>query len=139
MLIETMPNKSQHKSRMGFPIYTNMDLIQWISKKQLNIETSVFGAEFVAINHRMETLRGLQYKLRMMGVTIYGPSYIYGDNIPVIYNTQCTDSTLRQKSNWICYHAMRESVTMVESLMTHILKNYNPLNVMNKVLAFQKR
>ena len=65
----------------------NMALIQWLSKKQPTIETSVLGVEIVAMKHGMETLRGLRYKLRMMGVAIKGPSYIYGDNMSVINNT----------------------------------------------------
>ena len=30
-----------------------MALIDWVSKKQATIETSVFGAEFVIMKHRM--------------------------------------------------------------------------------------
>ena len=49
----------------------------------------------------METMRGLRYKLRMMGVPITGPTYAYGDNMSVIHNTQRPESTLRKKSNEI--------------------------------------
>ena len=68
----------------------------------------------------MEAVRGLRYKLRMMGVQISGPTYVYGDNTSVIHNTQYPESTLRKKSNSICYHAVRESVAMGESLTGHI-------------------
>ena len=51
------------------------------------IKTSVFGTEFVAMKIGIDSLRGLQYKLRMMGVPIWGPSLIYGDNMSVIHNT----------------------------------------------------
>jgi hypothetical protein len=64
----------------------------------------------------MEALRGLRYKLQMMGVSISGWSYIYGDNISVIHNTQRPESTLKKKSNSVCYHAIRESVTMGECI-----------------------
>ena len=67
-------DKSTRRSRTGFLIYMNMALIQWLSKKQPTIETPVFGVEFVAMKHRIETLRGLRYKLGMIGVTIEGPS-----------------------------------------------------------------
>ena len=53
-------DKSTCRSRAGLLIYKNMSFIQWISKKQPKIETSFFGAEFVAMKHGMETLRGLQ-------------------------------------------------------------------------------
>jgi hypothetical protein len=59
-----------------------MALIIWLSKRQPIIETSVFGAEFVAMKHGIETLRGLRYKLQMMGVPLTGPSFIYRDNNP---------------------------------------------------------
>ena len=65
-------------------------------------------------------MRGLHYKLRMMGVRISGPKYVYGDNMSVIHNTQRPESTLRKKLNSICYHAVRESLAMGESLTGHI-------------------
>jgi hypothetical protein len=61
-------NELTRRSRSGFFIYLNMVLVAWFSKKQATIETSVFGAEFVAMKQGMEALRGLRYKLRMMGV-----------------------------------------------------------------------
>ena len=64
----------------------------------------------------METLRGISYKLRMMGVLISIPSYIYGYNMLVIHNTQRLKSTLKKKSKYIFYHAVCESVLMGESL-----------------------
>ena len=86
--------------------------ITWFSKKQSTIETSVFGAEFVAMKQGIETLRGLRYKLRMMGVPLSGPSYIYGDNMSVIHNTQRPESTLKKKSNSVCYIRRRVLVTI---------------------------
>ena len=59
-------DKRTRRSHTGFFIFLNSTLIQWVSKKQPMIETSVFGAEFVAMKHGMETLHGLRYKLRMM-------------------------------------------------------------------------
>lgn len=71
----------------------------WSSKKQITIETSVFGAEFVAMKVGIETLQGLCYKLCMMGVALSGPTYIYGDNMSVIHHTQRPELALRKKSN----------------------------------------
>ena len=75
----------------------------------------------------------------MMGFPIYGPSYIYGDNMSVIYNNQRPDSNLMKNSNSMCYHEMRESVAMGESSKNHILTNDNPMGLMAKVLAGQNR
>ena len=84
------------RSRTGFLIYLNMAPIVWHSKKQSTIETSVFGSEFMALKNGMESLRGLRYKLRMMGVELLGPSFIYEDNMSVIHNTQRPESTLKK-------------------------------------------
>jgi hypothetical protein len=69
------------RSRTGFVIYLDMAPIVWFSKRQPTVESSVFGAEFVAMKSGIETTRGLRYKLRMMGVAIDGPTYVYGDNM----------------------------------------------------------
>ena len=127
------------RSRTGFMIFVNMALITWLSKRQPTLETSVFGAEFVAMKHGVETLRGLRYKLRMMGVPISGPSYVYGDNMSVIYNTSRPESTLKKKCNSICYHAVREAVAMKEAIVSHISTNYNWADLLTKVLYGQKR
>ena len=84
------------------------------------VESAVFGSEFVTMKQGMEASQGLQYKLRMMGVPIAGPTYAYGDNMSVIHNTQHLESTLRKKSNSICFHAVREAVAMGELLTGHI-------------------
>ena len=89
-------------------MYLNCDLVQWLSKKQATIKTSVFGAEFVAMKIGMESLRGLRYKLWMIGVPIWGPLLIYGDNMSVIHNTQRPESKLKKNSNPIAYNAFRE-------------------------------
>jgi hypothetical protein len=115
-------------------IYLNMAPIAWYSKRQLTIETSVFGAEFVAMKVGMETLRGICYKLCMMGVPLTGPSYIYGDNMSVIHNTQRPESTLKKKSNSICYHAIREVVAMGECLTGHVSTHKNPADLCTKVV-----
>ena len=103
------------------------------------IKPSVFGAKFVEMKIGMESLRGLQYKLRMMGVPIDGPLLIYGDNMSVIHNIQRPESTLKKKNNLIAYHAVQESVAMGESLTGNVGTNDNPADLATKVLYGKKR
>jgi hypothetical protein len=42
------------------------------------VETSAFGAKFVAKKNGMETMRGLKHKLCMMGFPIEGPARVCG-------------------------------------------------------------
>ena len=62
--------KVTRESRTGHFIFLNTSLINWLSKKHATIEGSVFGAEFVAMKASVEALRGIRYKLRMMGVPL---------------------------------------------------------------------
>ena len=101
---------------------------------QATIETSVFGAEFVAMKIGIEHSRSLRYKLRMMGIPLDGPTYVFGDNMSVIHNTQRPESTLKKKSNSICYHFVRESVAMGESLTTHVRSENNPSDICSKLV-----
>jgi hypothetical protein len=48
------------RSRTGFVIYLNIVPIVWFSKRHPPVESSVFGAEFVEMNNRIETCRGLR-------------------------------------------------------------------------------
>jgi hypothetical protein len=132
-------DKTRRRSRSGILIFLNMALIDWLSKRQPTIETSVFGAEFVAMRLGIERLCGIRYKLRMMGIPLTGPSYIYGDNKSAITNSTKPESTLNKKNNSICYHAVRESVAMGESLLTHIPTADNWADLLTKVTFGSKR
>jgi hypothetical protein len=71
----------------------------------------------------------------MMGVPLMEPrSYILGDNMSVIHNTQRQESVLKKKSMAICYHFMRESVAMGERLTAHIRTEDNPADLYTKVI-----
>ena len=54
-------------SRPGILGYLNCSLIHCWSKKQACIESSTFAAEFIVMKQCCEYLRGLRYKLHMMG------------------------------------------------------------------------
>jgi hypothetical protein len=123
--------RTQH-SRTGFFIFCNLAPIIWLSKQQATIETSGFGAEFVAMKHGIKMLRGLRYKIRMMGIPLSGPTYIYGDNKSQVTNSSRPESTLKKKCNSICYHAIRESVVMGETLLMHIRTGENLADFLTK-------
>jgi hypothetical protein len=117
------------RSRTDYLLYLN----SWNSKKQGTIETSVFGAEFVAMKTGFEASRALRYKLRMMGIPLDEPTYCYGDNMSVIHNTQRPESTLK-KSNSICWHFCRETVAKGECRTAHIRSADNPADLCTKLV-----
>ena len=125
---------ANRRSRTGFFIFINNAPIVWFSKRQTRIENSVFGSEFIAMRTGLETVQGLRYKLRMMGIPIESPTYIYGDNMSVIHNTSKPESVLRKKANSVCYHYIREAVAADECRTGHIGTNENCADIATKPL-----
>jgi hypothetical protein len=128
------------RSRNGFVIYLHMAPIVWFSKRQSTVESSVFGAEFVAMKNGIETCRGLRYKLRMIDFTLSGPTFVHGENMSVVHNTHRPESVLKKKSNSICYNAVRDSAAMGELIIVHVPSVDNPADICTKVVpGGQKR
>ena len=88
----------------------------------------------VAMKTSTEYLRGLRYKLRMMGIPLSGPAYVYGDNMSVIHNTTTPESTLKKKHSSIAYHFVREGVARGEWRVTFIKSVNNPADILTKSL-----
>ena len=105
----------------------DMSPISWKSKKQNNVEGAIFGSEFIAMKLGMEDSRALRYNLRMMGVPIDGPTFVYGDILSIM-------STLKKKLSSVAYHVCRESVAMGENLTSHIRSQLNPADLCTKVI-----
>ena len=122
------------RSRTGFIVYLNGAPIYWKSAKQTSCETSTFGSEFVAMKQCCEYLRGLRYKLRMLGIPVNAPAYIFGDNQSVLANTTNPGSQLKKKSNAICYHYVREGCARKEWITAYIKSEYNVADLLTKPL-----
>ena len=122
------------RSRAGFIIFLNSAPIYWYSKKETSIETSSFGAEFIAMKLCCEYIRGLRYKLRMMGIAVNLPTFVFGDNQSVLSNTSIPHSKLKKKSSSIAYHFVREGEAKGEWKTTYINTNHNPSDMLSKSL-----
>ena len=127
------------RSRSGFFVWVNSALVHWWSKKQTSVETSTFGSEFIAMKQVCEYIRGLRYKLRMMGIPINGPACIYGDSKSVLANTTEPASTLKKKSQSIAYHFVREGVAKSEWRTSYVHTNDNEADLLTKVLPFDEK
>ena len=92
------------RSHTGVLIFINRAPILWYSKRQNTVEASTFGSEFIAAKIAVETIEGLRYKLRMMGVQVEGPTNVFCDNESVVKNLTKPESTLKKKHNAIAYH-----------------------------------
>ena len=122
------------RSRTGFLVYVNRALVCWHSKKQNSVESSSFGSEFMAMKACCEYIRGLRYKLRMLGIPVNGPALIAGDNQSVLANATIPDSTLKKKSQSIAYHFVREGVARDEWRTAYIRSEHNASDLLTKQL-----
>ena len=127
-------NTTTRRSRTGFLVYLNCSLVYWFSKKQASVESSSFGSEFVAMKQCCEYIRGLRYKLRMMGIPCEGPAYIEGDNQSVLANTTIPDSTLKKKNQSIAYHFVREGCARDEWRIAYVNTHENEADLLTKQL-----
>ena len=127
------------RSRTGYLVWLNCSLISFSSKKQTSVETSSFGSEFIAMKQCCEYIRGLRYKLRMMGIPINGPCYISGDNQSVLANTTEPGSVLKKKSQSIAYHFVREGVAKGEWRTSYVNTHDNEADLLTKQLPFGEK
>jgi hypothetical protein len=98
------------RSHTGVIIFVNRAPTLWYSKRQNTVESSTFGSEFIAAKTVVDMIEGLRYKLRMLGITIDGPTNLFGDNQSVVVSATRALSTLKKKHNAIAYHRVRESL-----------------------------
>jgi hypothetical protein len=82
----------------------------------------------------MEYVRGLRYKLRMFGIPVDEPAFVYGDNQSVLANTTNPSSQLKKKSNSIAYHFVRDGIARDEWRTTYCLTHDNTSDLMTKPL-----
>ena len=127
--------KLTRRSRTGFIVFVNSAPVYWYSKRQNSIETSSFGSEFVAMKQACEYLRGLRFKLRMMGIPVTEPCFVMGDNQSVLSNISIPSSMLKKKSNSIAYHFVREGTAKDEWRFQYIKSANNPADILASARA----
>ena len=81
-----------------------------------------------------EYIRGLVYKLRMMGIPCEDPAYIHANSQSVLANTTIPDSTLKKKSQSIAYHMVREGVARDEWRTCYVNTHDNEADLLTKPL-----
>ena len=89
----------------------------------------------MAMKQCCEYLRGLRYKLRMMGIPVEGNCFVFGDNKSVLVNSSKPDSVLKKKSNSIAYNFVREGCAADEWRVTYISTHLNLADLLTKPLG----
>ena len=91
---------------MSFIIFLNNAQIYWMFKKQNTCKRSTFGSELVAMKTAMEYISGLRYNLRMTGITLSEPVYVYGDNMSIIHSPPPPRTNVQEETqfNILSFH-----------------------------------
>jgi len=122
------------RSRTGFAVFLNNAPLYWMSRKQTSCEVSTFGSEFTAMKQALEYVRGLRYKLRMLGIPVDEPAFVFGDNKSVLANTTVPGSTIKKKMNSLSYHFIREGCARDEWRTAYINTHLNCADLLTKPL-----
>ena len=126
------------RSATGILHFFNQTLIDSFSKRQNQVESTTYGSEFMAARQSVEQIIDLRYTLRMFGVPIHGPSWLFGDNKSVVTSSTIPHSSLNKRWNALSYHKVREAVASGFVTFEHISTNDNPADILTKPLPWHK-
>jgi hypothetical protein len=116
----------------------NQTPIQWFCKKQNVVETATYGSEFMVARQATEQIMDLRYTLRMLGIPIEGPAWLFGDNQSVITSSTIPHSCLNKRHNALSYHRVREALAAEILYFLHMDGKYNPSDILTKFLNWAK-
>eukprot|EP00977_Amphora_coffeiformis_P008390 scaffold1902_cov115-Amphora_coffeaeformis.AAC.3 len=124
------------RSCTGILEFLNQTPIDWFNKHQKQVETATYGSEFMAARHAMERIIDLRYTLRLFGVPLDGPAWLFGDNKSVVTSSTIPHSTLGKRWNALSYHRVREAIAGGWLRFEYIPGTENPADVLTKSLAW---
>ena len=84
-------------------------------------------------------IRGFRYKLRMFGIPVEEPSYMYCDNQSVIVGSTRPESTLKKKAQSIAFYFIQVGCAADEWRTTYINTSDNISDLMTKPLSDEKQ
>ena len=116
----------------------NKTPIDMYTKRQSTVETSTYGAEFVAARICTDQIIALRYELMMLGVPLTGPAYMFGDNESVIVSATIPEGNLKKRHVTLSYHRVREAIAAKVIQFYHVRSEENPADVLTKFLPVGK-
>jgi hypothetical protein len=122
------------RSASGIQEFLNQTPIDWMGKRQSQVETATYGSEFMVARQATERLQDLRYTLRSFGVPIDGPAWLFGDNKSVVTSSTIPHSRLSKRWNALSYHKVREAIAGGWLRFEHIPGSENPADIFTKPL-----
>ena len=120
------------RSCTGLLHLLNKTPIDWFSKRQSTVETATYGSEFVAARTCVDQTIDIRYTLRMLGVPLDGPTWMFGDNLSVVNSSTIPSGKLQKRNNILNYHRVREAQAAGIINFVHIDGKENPADICTK-------
>ena len=79
--------------------FLNLTPGDWYSNRQVTVENTTYGLEFVAAKTATEQIEDLRQTLRYLGVHIKSKAYVFGDNKSVVSSSMDPHSLLSKRHN----------------------------------------
>ena len=124
------------RSATGILHMINATPIEWFSKRQNTVESATYGSEFTAARQATDQIVDLRYTLRMLGVPLDGPAWLFGDNQSVVTSSTLPHSPLSKRHNALAYHRVREAISAKTMHFLHLVGIDNPADVLTKFLPW---
>jgi hypothetical protein len=124
------------RSASGILHMVNNTPIEWFSKRQNTVESATYGSEFTAARIATDQIIDLRYTLRMLGVPIDGPAWMFGDNQSVVTSSTLPHSPLTKRHYALAYHRVCEAIAAKVMHFLHLEGTQNPADIMTKFLPW---
>jgi hypothetical protein len=92
------------RSVTGILSLMNQTPIDWYSKKQATVDTTMYGSEFIATRICVDQAVDLQMTLRYLGVLIRSKDVMFRDNELVVISSMRLDTKLHKQHNALSFH-----------------------------------
>ena len=102
---------------------------EWHAKKMNTVETSAHGSEFVAARTGIDQTIDLRCTLRMLGVLLKGPSWMFGDNQAAVNGSSVPSGQLKKRENVLNCHRVREAAAAGCVNFVHMPGKENPADM----------
>jgi hypothetical protein len=117
------------KSVTGILHLINKTPLDWYSKKQATVETTMYGSEFVAARICVDQIIDLCSTLRYLGVPVREKNYMFGDNKSVVYSSMGLHAKLHKR---LSFHRVREAIASGIVVFYFIPGEINPADILSK-------
>ena len=116
----------------------NKSIIDYYTKKQPRVETATYGSEYMAARTATEQIMDLRTSLRYLGVNIFGPTYMFGDNSTVVNSSNTPKARLHKRHVILSFHRVREAIAAKILHFIFIPGSDNPADILSKHWGYQQ-